>query len=330
MERQFREDPGNAVTIELFMTDPERKQVLLAYAALTVGIVCIGCSAIFVKIAATPGIVSAFYRLLFAAVVVVPWGIWRRTPARRPTTRQVLLVAAGGIFFALDLAVWNTSILLTSAATATLLANNATLWVGLGALFLFREHLSLRYWSGLAIAIAGMAVLLGAASWHTFHWHIGELLAIAASFFYASYLLTVQRARQNVDTLTFMAISHAAGVGLLLVLNLAGGSRLTGYSARSWLALIAMGLISQLLGWLAINYAIGHLRAAPVSVTLLGQVVVTALLSIPILGELPSTHQVVGGVVVLTGIYLANQRNRKGDEPAPSRYTACAADETNS
>jgi len=311
------------------MSDQERKQVLLAYAALAAGIVCIGFSAIFVKMAAVPGIVSAFYRLLFAGMVVVPWGIWRRGAVPRPTARQALLVAAGGVFFALDLTVWNTSILLTSAATATLLANNASLWVGLGALFLFREHLPLRYWCGLLISIAGMAVLLGAASWHTFHWHLGELLAIAASFFYAAYLLTTQRAREGVDTVTFMAISHAAGALLLLVLNLAAGSRLSGYSTRSWLALIGMGLISQMLGWLAINYAIGHLRAAPVSVTLLGQVVVTALLSIPILGELPSTHQVVGGVVVLTGIYLANQRNRGGDVPAPSRYTAGAAEEIN-
>lgn len=313
----------------MLMSDPKRKQVLLAYAALAVGIVCIGFSAIFVKIAATPGIVSAFYRLLFAGMVVVPWALGRRSAVPRPTVRQALLVVAGGIFFALDLAVWNTSILLTSAATATLLANNASLWVGLGALLLFHEHLTLRYWCGLLIAIAGMSILLGAASWHSFHWHTGELLAIGASFLYASYLLTVQRAREGMDTLNFMAISHVAGIVLLLVLNVAAGSRLTGYSTRSWLALIGMGLISQMLGWLAINYAIGHLRAAPVSVTLLGQVVVTALVSIPILGELPSPHQVVGGVVVLLGIYLANQRNRRRDELAPSRYTACAAEEIN-
>ncbi len=312
------------------MTDPEKKQALLAYSALAGGILCIGFSAIFVKIAAVPGMVSAFYRLLFAGMVIVPWSLCRRASAPRATRRQIMLVAAGGIFFALDLAVWNTSIMLTSAATATLLANNASLWVGLGALFLFREHLSGRYWCGLFVAIAGMSILLGAASWRSFHWNLGDLLAIAASFFYAAYLLTVQRAREKVDTLTFMAISHVAGVVLLFFLNIFAGMPLRGYSTRSWLALLGMGLLSQMMGWLAINYALGHLRAAPVSVTLLGQVVVTALLSIPILGELPRRHQVIGGVVVLVGICLANQARRRGDESAPSGYTANAAELTNS
>jgi drug/metabolite transporter (DMT)-like permease len=127
-----------------------------------------------------------------------------------------------------------------------------------------------------------------------------------------------------------MTVSVIPGTLLLLLINLAFGAPLTGYSRRTWLALIAMGLFSQMLGWLAINYAIGHLRAAPVAVTLLGQVVVTALLSIPILGEIPRRHQVIGGIVVLIGIYLSNQRNRGGNNSPSSRYTACAAEKINS
>jgi drug/metabolite transporter (DMT)-like permease len=68
-----------------------------------------------------------------------------------------------------------------------------------------------------------------------------------------------------------------------------------------------MGLFSQLGGWLAINYALGHLRAAPVSVSLLGQAVVTTLLAMPLLGEFPAPNQVLGGVLVLAGIYVVNR-----------------------
>ena len=124
----------------------------------------------------------------------MPWGMLRR--AKRPSSKETLLIAAGGVFFALDLALWNTSLLLTSAATATLLANNAPLWVGLGALLLFREHLFFRYWCGLILSIVGMAILAGATSWGGFQLNVGELLAIAASFLYAAYLLTTQRAQR--------------------------------------------------------------------------------------------------------------------------------------
>jgi drug/metabolite transporter (DMT)-like permease len=289
----------------------DHKTDLRAYSALGIGIVCIGFSAIFVKIAGAPGVVSAFYRVLFAAMIVVPWGVLRRS--QRPTRKQMLLIAAGGVFFALDLALWNTSLLLTSAATATLLANNAPLWVGLGALLFFRENLPARYWSGLIIGIAGMAILVGMTSWHGLHLKAGDLLAVIASVFYAAYLLTTQRARARVDTLTFMTISLISTVVVLFALNLAMGTALFGYSRKTWLALIGLGLVSHMGGWLAINYALGRLRAASVSVSLLAQSVVTALLSIPLLGERLSLHQILGGGVVLGGIYLANQRAAKPD-----------------
>jgi drug/metabolite transporter (DMT)-like permease len=86
------------------------------------------------------------------------------------------------------------------------------------------------------------------------------------------------------------------------------GTTLTGFSHQTWLALAGLGLISQLGGWLAINYALGHLSAAPVSVCLLGQTVVTALVSMPLLGEYLRANQISGGVLVLTGIYFASQR----------------------
>lgn len=283
---------------------------VLAYLALAIGIVCIGFSAIFVKIAGAPGAVSAFYRVLFAGIAVVPWGIAKYRRRLPLSGRQALLIAAGGVVFGLELALWNTSLLYTSAANSTLLANNASLWVGLGALLLFREKLPLRYWCGLLLALAGMAILVGAMSGHEFHLQFGDLLAGIASLFYAAYLLIAQRARTGVDTLTFMAWSLVPSILILLVLNLAMGTALVGYSNKTWLALIALGLISHMIGWLALNYALGHIRAAPVSVSLLAQSIVTALASIAILGESLSQHQIAGGVVVMTGIYLANQRKK--------------------
>lgn len=284
-----------------------------AYLALAVGVVCIGWSAIFVKFAGIPGPASAFYRMLVSGLVLVPWRLARGGPW--PERRIVLLIAIGGAFYALDLALWNTSILLTSAAMATLLANNAPLWVGLGALLFFKERLGRNYWLGLFIALAGMAVLMGLEAVAHLRFQLGELLAIGASVAYATYLLTTQRARGHADTLTFMTISAVASIVVLWVASLALHAPLTGYSTTSWAALIGMGLISQLGGWLAINYALGHLRAAHVSVTLLGQAVVTTVLAMPLLGEFPVMHQVIGGVLVLAGIYVVNQR-KAAEEPS--------------
>lgn len=161
------------------------------------------------------------------------------------------------------------------------------------------------------ISICGMAVLLGLEAWPGFHLNNGNLLALIAGGFYAGYILSTQRARERFDTVTFMAVSGISCVIVLLAINLLMGTALWGFSNRTWLALIGIGLVSHLGGWLAISYALGHLRAAPVSVSLLGQVIISSLLAIPLFGESLSLHQIFGGVVVLFGIYLANQRKKE-------------------
>jgi drug/metabolite transporter (DMT)-like permease len=103
----------------------------------------------------------------------------------------------------------------------------------------------------------------------------------------------------------------------LLLINLALGSALTGYTSQSWMALAGLGLVSQLGGWLGINYSLGHLRAAPVSVWLLGQVVVTALVAMPLLGEYVHGSQLIGGLVVLTGIFCVATGNEKKQSQVP-------------
>jgi drug/metabolite transporter (DMT)-like permease len=297
------------------MAQAAAEHPLKAWLALALGIVCIGFSAIFVKLAHAPGPVSAFYRVLIACVVLVPWWLARKGP--RPAPAELRLILLGGLFFALDLALWNTSILLTSAATATLLANNSPLWVGLASFLLFRERLSGRYWLGLALALAGMMWLMGGDAFRRLGLNPGNLLAVGASLFYAAYLLTTHRVRAKVDLLTVMTLSTVVSMAALLALNLTLGTSLTGYSRSTWLALAGLGLISQLVGWLAINYALGHLRAAPVSVCLLAQVVVTALAAMPLLGEYLKINQVLGGVLVLAGIYCVTQSPAKASLPLP-------------
>jgi drug/metabolite transporter (DMT)-like permease len=286
------------------------KETRIAYAALACGILCIGCSAIFVKIAAVPGTVSAFYRLLFAAppLLLASAFYGKKLPPRR----DLLLIGVGGALFAADLVFWNSGLLLTSAATATLLANNAPIWVGLGALLFFRERLAPLFWFGLALSLLGMALIVGVDALRAVTMNKGDLLSIAASVFYAAYLLTTQKARMASDTVTFMTVSVVSGALLLWVANLCLGFPLLGFSLRTWWALAGLGLFSHLVGWLAINYALGHLKASSVSVSLLGQAVVTALLSIPILGETLRLGQIVGGTLVLGGIYLVNSRKRTG------------------
>lgn len=277
-----------------------------AWLALFAGVLCISGSALFVRLAGVPGPVSALYRFLFTGMVLVPWWLGTRSPW--PVGPRLWFSVAGGLFLGLDLFFWNTSIMLTSASTATILGNNAPIWVGLGAWLIFREQLTGRYWLGLAVALLGMMLVVGIGGWQAADRGPGDFLAVAAGFFYAAYMLTTQKARTLVDTLTFMTFSVLTGAVLLLLLTLTLGLPLAGYRSSSWLYLVAMALISHLGGWLGVNYALGYLKASTVSVSLLSQVVVTVLLAMPLLGERLSQVQMIGGGLVLAGIYLVTVR----------------------
>lgn len=278
-----------------------------AYVSLTFGVLCIGLSAIFVKIAGVPGVVSAFYRVFFAALVLVPLWLLRRPKLPAPALLRTTIF--GGVFFAFDLVLWNAGLLLTGAGVATLLANNAPLWVGLGAWLFLHERLTRNYWIGLFVALGGMVMIVTSGGVRLEANNLGNLMAIGASVLYAAYLLTTQRVRSALDTVSFMAISVSTGAILLLFTSLIMQQSLVGYAGYQWLALLALGLISQVGGWLSINYALGHIPATRVSVTLLAQAIVTTLVAVPILGEIPTLLQVAGGMLVLGGIYWVYQGN---------------------
>ncbi len=281
--------------------NPRRVQ---AYLALTGGVLCISFSAIFTKLAGTPGAVTGFYRMaVTTAVLMLPFILHqRRNPTRdRSGWRWAV---AGGLWFSVNLVMLSSALTLTSAANATLLDNTAPIWVGLGALLIFRERLGLRYWLGLALAVAGAAVVTGVNPLSGLRPAPGDALAFVGAIFYAGYLLNTQRGRRDLDTLTYLWLVAATATVVIFLAVQVMGLPLTGYSTRTYLALLGVGLIPQTAGWLLINYALGHLPASAAVIVLLAQPVTTGLLSIPILGEALTQQQVVGGTLALTGIYL--------------------------
>jgi drug/metabolite transporter (DMT)-like permease len=290
-----------------------------AYAALATGVVGITWGVLFVRWAGIPGPASAFYRVLVAALVLVPWRAVAK-PARTPSRRAVIVALASGVFFAFDLALFNIAVLRTSATAASLLSNNSPIFVGLGAWLLFRERPSVAFWIGLGLSLAGGAVIVamdagaaagaGPGAHGAFGDVTGDLMAVAASAFFAAYLVMTARVRSEMDTLTFNTLAIAGSVVTLWLVCLAMGVPLGGYSWQVWTLLLGLGLVSQLVSYFAISYALGHLPAAQTSVGLLAQAPLTALLAMPLLGESITAGQVIGSVLVLTGIYVVNRGER--------------------
>ncbi|MDB4874818.1 MAG: protein of unknown function transrane [Gemmatimonadetes bacterium] len=286
-----------------------------AYVSLALGVFAIGWSAILVRWAGTSGMVSAFYRLTFASLVFIPWRMFAKSklPPSTPDARRAAIVA--GIFFGADLGFFNTAVMTTSAMNATLLGVNAPIFVAFGSWLMYGERPTTRFWLGFLLAFGGMVAIVGTDVVIHPTLGYGDLLAVAGAACYGVYLLYVQRSRVGMDSLTFSAWSAGIGALVLLPACLLTGQQMTGFSGRSWLALVALALTAQVVGHLFVAHAMGRLPATLSSIVLLGQAPITALLAWPLLGERIRAAQVVGGALVLAGIMVVNvtrQRFRQG------------------
>jgi drug/metabolite transporter (DMT)-like permease len=293
--------------------DRSGARVLPAYLALVAGIVCIAWSAIFVRWTDIPGSASAFYRMLIPAVVLLPTFVFDRE-GMRLGGRMLGIIALGGVFFALDLALYNTAILKTSAANATLLGNNSPIVVGLLSWLIFRRRPLRAFWLGLLLALVGSFVILWADLGKHTRFGVGDLMALAAAACFAVYLLATERVRTSTSTLGFLRLAMISSTLALFLMNFALGISLRVPHGRTLWALLGLGLVSQLGGYLALTYALGHLPATVTSVSLLAQGPLTAVMATILLGEPLTSAQILGGALVLSGVGLAHRKPHPEDE----------------
>jgi drug/metabolite transporter (DMT)-like permease len=286
---------------------------LPAYLALVAGVICIAWSAIFVRWTDIPGPASAFYRLLIPALVLLPTSFFERAQPRL-SRRNLHIIALGGLFFALDLALYNTSVLRTTAANATVLGNCSPIVVGLLTWLLFRRRARVAFWLGLLLAVGGSVLIVWADLARHRQFGVGDLIALGAGACFAVYLMATEEVRAHTSTLVFLRLAMLSSTLALLFINLALGISLRVPNARTWAALFGLGLFTQLGGYLALTYALGHLPATITSISLLAQVPLTALLAVLLFRETLTLPQMTGALLVLAGVALAHRRQHPEDE----------------
>ena len=273
---------------------------------------------ILVRWADAPGTITAAYRLGIAALVLTPLALREKKIVSPEKTRGWGLLILAGIFVALDHGTLNTSIGLTRIANATLLNNLSPLWVALFVLLVWRESLNRWFWLGLSLALAGATVILGFDLITHPQLGMGDFLAFLSSFFYAGYFLVTQVARRSGSLWRFSWSIYVISAILLLGFNLILGIPFFAYPLKTFFVFIAIGVFCQAIGITSIVYALGHLPASIVSPTMVAQIVLTALLAIPLTGEPLSVFQVLGGVIVISGIILVNISRSRNTKTRPT------------
>lgn len=291
---------------------------VLPYVALAVGVMALSLSAMFIRWADAPGPVTAFYRMSLSAAILAPVFLSRVRSSAAIRTSHVVFPLLAGLFTGLDLGLWTSALDFTTAANATLLGNTSPLWVALGSWLLFREKLSRNFWIGLGLALTGAVLIMSTDFILHPRFGIGDMMATFTGFFYGCFFLVTQRSREKFDSLSHVWITGLSASLTLLLINVALGYSITGYSTQTWIVFFSTALVSQLIGYLALAYALGLLPARIVAPTMILQPVLTTILAIPLLDEIPSLWQVAGGLIALCGIYLVNRSHNRPEQEFPN------------
>jgi drug/metabolite transporter (DMT)-like permease len=289
---------------------------------VVVGAIAISLAGILVRLSEVGPAATGFYRFLFALPLLWLWmaAANRRQDRERdgtPDGRAFRLIALGGLFLGLDLVVWNWAIHLSSVSNATLLGNAAPIWVALAGWLFFRERFTGSFLGGLALAIVGIGLLLGGSFSLSIDHAVGDMLGVVAGALWGAYIMTIGRLRGRVPIATIMFWGSLVSCPVLLVAALLLGEDLWPRSGTGWLDLLGLALVCQVAGQSMVAWALAHLPSSFAAVALLVNPVSATILAWSILHEPAGPQQILGGIIVLTGILLARGRGRE-PEPAPA------------
>jgi len=287
-----------------------RRVDTLALAALLVGAVAVGSSAIFVRLSELGPLSSAFYRPFLAIPVVWLWLALRPKPnvkQRAASAKDYGLLALAGAFFAGDLAFWHLSLHHTSVANATLFANSAPVVVVLADWLLFRRSIGRTFVLGLTLSLIGGACLVGGSFALNPSNLIGDFYGIVTAVFLGSYLMAVERLRPVFGTATILLWTSVGTSAFLLPVAVLSGETMIAFTAYGWAVLLALAWVSHAAGQGFVVYALAHLPAGLAAVGLLTEPVAAAVLAFFILAEPITAWQTVGGAIILWGIFIARK-----------------------
>ncbi len=279
-----------------------------ALAALAGGVLAISWSAIFVRWARMPGASSAFYRMVVASAVLWPMLVLFGRVQRGLIARDLWIAAAGGVFFAGDVGFWNVAVLHTSAGNATFLSNCSPLFVGLVTWALTRRLPSGRFWTALLICLAGSGCIVAADVRTALSRSSADGLAVLAAVCFALYLVITGRLRARWDSAALLAVSTSASAVTLLIVTLGAHISLRVPGGGSVWALLGLGLVCQVGGYFCLTYALGHLPATVTAILLLAIAPLTAVFAFLAFGERMTPLEIVGGVLVLAGVWIMGRR----------------------
>lgn len=285
------------------------------YFLLFFAVLGLSASAIFVKLADAPSSIIAFYRLLFASILLLPLFLLNKKrilELKNIKFKDSILGIISGIFLSSHYILWFESLNYTSIASSTVIVNLQALFAFIAGVLFFKEKNSFLSLLGCLIGILGCAII----GLDDFKLNpkalFGDILSLIAAGAITAYYFTSQTLKKKFSTLTYSLFGYIVSSILLLIYTLFTQDNLFNYSKETWLSIFGLALVSTVLGQLILNLLLKYISVTAISMCILGESIGACILAYIIFDESLSLKQFIGISIILIGlgIYFLNKRKK--------------------
>lgn len=275
---------------------------------LLIGIIAISTASIFIKLCDAPALIIATYRMVLASLILMPWASYQKV-WKGWERKDLAWLIFSGVFLSLHFASWIASLKYTSVASSVVLVTTHPIFVGIGSWFFLKERLGLNLILGIGLSVIGSGLIGYGDFALSKEALMGDGLALLGALAASGYFLVGRKMRKNQDLLSYIFPVYSTAGLVLIIFSIFFRKPFFGYSSTTYLILLLLAIVPQLIGHTTFNWALKYLPASMVAITILGEPVGSTILAYFILREGLTTWKILGGILIFAGILIALKRN---------------------
>ena len=280
---------------------------------IVIGVIGISLSSIFVKYSPAPSSVTAAWRLLWTVLLLSPVVLGKekfRVELTGAGAANILMCCLSGLFLAIHFALWFESLKHTSVASSTTIVCTEVIWVCFGYCLFLKGKIGHKAMLSITTALLGSTIIAFSDSSSGSHLY-GDILALLSAIAVAVYMLIGRVMREKLSTSVYTYIVYFACEIALLILCAFQRYHLFAFGALPILVGLLLAVFSTILGHSIFSWCLKYFSPAFISASKLCEPVVAAILAMFLFAEIPSLLQIVGGILILGGVFFYSRIEKR-------------------
>lgn len=247
---------------------------------------------------------SAF-RLILATIILLPFVIIKKLPT--PELRDIpVIFILGFCGFVIYHTALNFGETLISAGISGILVSTTPIFSSALAYIFLKEHFSKWNWLSSLVAFIGISIISISKDDYTTINVLGVLIILLASFSESLYFTFQKKYIEKYGFIAFTLYTIMASSPFMLIFIPEIINDIHGATFTSIVSVLYLAIFPTIIPYVLLAYIVKSVGVSDATMSLYLTPIVSLLLSYLLLGELPTTLAIIGGIITLLGVSLSN------------------------